>query len=414
MSTKSSITYVTDPSFTTVNGGVTNLRPSKTIALERSRTGVSLPKYSQLISDGVSATTPFTAYEYSCVIHPGKQGYVYRLTAGGPFNLKGVDTTCGIYHSEYMSDHFSYKRQLNTFPASIQNVAVAQAVSKVYNKIRERQAPFSAQIFTGELKETLMLLRHPTAQLARAVETYGKALEKTRKLSGLKDRAKSSADLWLQFKFGVLPVISDAQTIIRVFDDLAAKGASELFKTKGTYSGNTTNQQVSQADSGFLVHTSEKIITYESNCYIHGGWLAVTKERLTGLDVILADLKNISELPVTAWELIPYSFLIDYFVNIGDIIEAGVTSTTSLRYISQSVVNTTRTRFTTVKSVVGNSYSTDVKLSGTLQPKIVECKLREVSRTSGLMAIPPITFTIPGARQADRYVNMAALLTKFL
>jgi len=39
---------------------------------------------------------------------------------------------------------------------------------------------------------------------------------------------------------------------------------------------------------------------------------------------------------LTAWEIIPYSFLVDYFINIGDILEASLFNQTNLAWVNRS------------------------------------------------------------------------------
>lgn len=263
--------------------------------------------------------------------------------------------------------------------------------------------PFQAQVFTGELRETLALLRNPTKGLANLSQALSAKAQRSRK------SASAIADLWLEFRFGVLPLISDINSIIKTFDDIAERGQSDIFRTKG-FHGESIVEDLGFTGVSGLIYKLDRITKYEAYCYISGGYLAQTEQRLSGLQAVTSNLTDLSELPITAWELVPWSFLVDYFVNVGDIIEAGVTSTTSLRYVSVSSVCKT-TRIDTTSDF--RNLNPDRLISVTnFIPKQFVSMVREVNRTAGLMAIPPLTFTLPGSNV--RYANIAALLTSNL
>jgi hypothetical protein len=68
---------------------------------------------------------------------------------------------------------------------------------------------------------------------------------------------------------------------------------------------------------------------------------------------------SFKEIPITAWELVPYSFVIDWFVNAGDYIQAvtpklGVKVLGSWSTTEDEIVTKTTT---TLEDVVGSTYN---------------------------------------------------------
>lgn len=395
MSTKTNLSYYYDDviarSASTGHGIVVAPR---TVILAKSRTGAVNPKYKQTIVDGKDATNAFTAYDQSVTVNPGSARV--KFVNGG---YEYTDTYMGIAH---LWNGVTYTLPINVFPVTVSDKARAEATSKVFEDIRDRQMPFQAQVFAGELGETLALLRHPIRGVADL------AISLLEKRSVVKS-SKAIANLWLEFRFGVIPLVQDIQSIVKLFDDIASKGHSELFRKKGYASSSAVTQTKFAATNG-VTYILESATVYESWCYISGGYIADTSERLKGLDAISTDLLNIANLPITAWELIPFSFLVDYFVNIGDIISAGVTSRSTLRYASVSTVMSTTVKHSVVS--VLNTRPDLISNISNIRPKNATVKLREVSREAGIMAIPPLTFSLPGSK--IRLANIAALATSLL
>jgi hypothetical protein len=112
----------------------------------------------------------------------------------------------------------------------------------------------------------------------------------------------------------------------------------------------------------------------------------------------------------TAWELLPYSFLIDYFTNIGDIIYGWSTLTADLAWCNR----TSRKWFE--RTVICNS---DLSFAKTLIPDMTVVtgtpSKSVVTKTSVSRAeyngtlIPDFTFELPSFGSL-RWLNIAALI----
>jgi hypothetical protein len=185
---------------------------------------------------------------------------------------------------------------------------------KLILKVREQIVAFSAPTFIGELADTIRLLKHPTLALRQSLESFTKAAKSLPK-------GKSLAQLWLEYSFGWSPLIADVSSAMSALERLhtvtkpiIVRATSNvpihesLEYTGGTYSTNT--RTFCSYDGTFGVRYYGSFLRRKSSTFS-------ADMALFGFDW--------SELVPAAWELIPWSFLVDYFTNIGDAIEANVT-----------------------------------------------------------------------------------------
>ena len=111
----------------------------------------------------------------------------------------------------------------------------------------------------------------------------------------------------------------------------------------------------------------------------------------------------------TAWELLPWSFLIDYFTNIGDVISAGTVSRSSLAWSRRTQVTyqivdmVARGNEAKCKAWLG-SYFLSAEMPDVRGRYVRRRVLREPTTSLG---IPTLSFEIPGL--PTQWANMTAL-----
>lgn len=240
-------------------------------------------------------------------------------------------------------------------PASIDSTrANAEALGKFNKRIREKITAFQGGVFLGELGQTLRTIRNPALGLRRSADDFLATARRIRKeglggatarnLRSLLDRTTSNlADAWLELQFGWKPLLHD-------IDD-GSKALAVLNTGQSLSTGRVTaSEEVSSNPAEFITNRSIGIqkwmITTVSSDHclvVYRGAMraearnpALMKAELLGFDP--------SSFAPTVWELIPYSFLIDYFTNIGDIIEGWSQIATRLAWCNRTVRQTSRGR----------------------------------------------------------------------
>lgn len=152
----------------------------------------------------------------------------------------------------------------------------------------------------AELKGTL---GYVLTALSRAANIISGAKRKANSL--ITRTGDNTSSLWLEYRYALLPIIFDLENI-----GDAARAASRQY----AYFQSTESPSISDSiDAGDWHH--DETVTIRHRAYIR---------RAYDPEQVLAQLgKSISANPfVTGWELVPWSFVIDWFVNVGDYIAA--------------------------------------------------------------------------------------------
>lgn len=357
------------------------------------RLGDDRPNFAQIIKDGGNATNDLHGVLYSGKVDPGF--VVGQCTACGPDAQTVYSTFCGLGITWDNDDDV-------IFPPDLQDESKAIARSRAWSKISEIQrGSFNGYVFLGEFAQTARMLTNPLKE----------SIKLTRDLLKVKGKAsiKDFGDLWLQYRFGILPFISDMSEISKLLSEQTEERVRERFRFYGKASKSITEKYESSSP-GFIATAhgyTDKI--YDAETIIRFGMQTNLIDSTSTLQSRALSTLDLTKVLPAAWELVPWSFLIDYFVNIGDIVATVSESSSVLSYNVESNIKTV-TKRTTVKDWVSAWPEGFEIISQT--PKTVTVKRREVHRKGGTLEIPPLTFTLPGSDV--RLKNIAALLTKLL
>lgn len=204
--------------------------------------------------------------------------------------------------------------------------------AKAASKITKRSADIAETAF--ELRPTAKMI----AGRARTLANLAKNLKQGRwkDIEGMIGDVPSSvtklpparrlADGWLELQFGWLPLVSTAYTAVDTYRNRIVRGAI----LKGSsYQGKRPTSSSSASASG---EVSFKVL----ECIDHGGWPGYTYLGVVG-DSGAATLNSIgfANPLLVAWNLLPYSFVVDWFLPVSDVLAAltagvGLTSKTGV------------------------------------------------------------------------------------
>jgi hypothetical protein len=405
---------------------------SADLILPGQKSGWSLPGYRHLMKVGANASTP-----YSCDF--------FAVTSAKPFSFSfSAKYKVGYKPNLYnQPDKFlvkGYPTQQGNFLhyASLTSEQSNRALVKLLKQIKEQTVQFSGLTFLGELRETIHMIRHPAEALRKNTEKYLKTIKNTRQkvASRSKQRRGESAERfaqrranavkdalsgsWLEYKFGVLPLLSDIKEIADAY--IAAVSNEERLTTAR---GNSPNLVVVENPSSDVREEAEGIrlgrVSSSSSTVsvsLRAGlrFKASVPTSPAGRLVELSGLTTFQDFVPTVWELVPWSFLADYFVNIGEVLEGAFTDTSNVFWATRTVRQVT-VRTTTFGASLRNRLD-DPNTAGYYIPVSIEGQTlctRSVKRISvvrtdilGNLGIPQLEFSIPGS-DSTKWVNMAAL-----
>jgi len=198
---------------------------------------------------------------------------------------------------------------------------------------------FHGLTFVAELKETIGFLHSPIRAYNRWLK---RSLRKQRRRNRRHDASAKDAVItladslssnWLAYRYGALPLIYDIQDAANAIS--ALKDVVTRETSRGYVSDSGTNEMTVTGGPLYYAATS-KDVTTRREVQVRSGVLYEFDKRDTfGV--------SMSQIPSTAWEVVPFSFVADWFVNLDDFIGA-ITPKAGINVLSSwTSVNDTKT-----------------------------------------------------------------------
>lgn len=246
--------------------------------------------------------------------------------------------------------HVSGTTRYNGVPSSVSTSLEAQALAeckqKFAAKARDKLRTFGGGVAAAELYETVRMLASPTKRLRKEVDSLlqqllqikkqerrlvrgvlqsprgnGRTLLEGRHLTSVRN---AIADTWLEWSFGVKPLLSDIQDAYKALQQIQNGERRESIKIKATVEKKSHVFGTTPVSPDLIPGIPHYMRGYEddiSTCQvtIRAAW------RLDGAgDIPIPTIVGVdlSSLAPTVWEAIPWSFLVDYFTDVGSAIDA--------------------------------------------------------------------------------------------
>lgn len=358
--------------------------------------GEKIPNYRKVISEGGCATTNlyFSGYEYS------QEPSYHRMHC---------------FRTSNGSDKRTYVNEGNVievaFPSTVHSMsttnATNQALIAFYQHLNQVDTSFKGMVFGGEFVQTLRMIRRPFRSLRRGIDDYLDYVGNVGRRLPKQQRPSFVRRTWLEYSYGWAPLISDCGNAVDAFyASQIVRPVHQMVRGRGreTLVGSETAMPLiapvlSQSTSGRVLNTSE----------VDAKFYGVYSSVGTGLARDAANWGfRPSEFVPTIWELIPYSFLVDYFSNIGKVIESWSYRNIGAKWISKTLVQKNTKVYFGLKTAhlktLGNSYTYEHQSKP--GSAIVTHKIINRDRNAG-QPLPSFGVKVPG--KWYQWVNIAAL-----
>jgi hypothetical protein len=378
-----------------------------------------MPQWRERIKRHEGATTPRSGSFYKVDGHT--RGYAY-VNWVDDSSLSGKREYRDIVHGD-----FADERQLS--PATVfvdtnlRAKVVNQALSRFYNNAWNAINRFDGGTFVGELRETLSLLKKPAKSFRKLISAYhGDAIRRTRRFyrTGkridpirVKDANKVVADTWLEYSFGVRPLLNDVKGAAEALAQLALD--PNEFEPVRAYVEEFRDVSPSDAANFQKVATFNPYrVIYDFSYKAKRGYQCryIGQVRVSVENPLLMKRELLGFSPEqfvpTIWNLIPYSFLVDYFTNLGDVISAWSFPVSRIAWHNRTVRSLKE--FETIGSmrVPTNGGLANVKIQGwSGSPIYVKSYACSFERSAEELGLPRVVLEIPGS--SNKWMNIGAL-----
>jgi hypothetical protein len=228
---------------------------------------------------------------------------------------------------------------VDSIVAKCSNIAETQFLQK----LAQKQTSFHGGVFLGEIRQAVRAIRSPLTALRVSFDRYLHKVSLYKRRRGrntVREINRAIAGTYLEAVFGWEPLVSDIDDAMRA----SARRLTYLppvdhVQAKASDSGareDTPSEFYIGAGSGYI---SFKVMTeYEVSVSFKGGFFESSSFGGISTDFGV----GVRNFVPTVWELIPWSFVADYFINVGDCLEALSASTSALFYVTKGTKRTVR------------------------------------------------------------------------
>lgn len=384
------------------------------------KTGEKVPDWRQRIRDGSDATSDYDLDAWKVVSEDGSGASCSWSIIPTPTNPSPRVVLQSV--SGFVFPRAPFGHIVGNF-----DVAEATALRKIYKKIEAGQQQMKSLSFFAEFVDVLRQFGSPLHAVLKNYDRHLSPLEK--RYWALTGSAKHRSDTWrkiiadtyLEWSFGMVPLLSDMRAASEALArfNLEPEGLQK-FKPKlrlssrgeATVSTHYTTGPNNISNTYMVYNYVDQVSTLRGvqyTCGMHGSPTADfgSNERL--LELYGVDLRKV---PEALWEAFPWSWLVDYATNVGDIISAGCSVTTDVSWTCRSsLTQTTKIQAApvqaglTVERIVNNGRigSCSAGYAG-----FSEMVRTTMSRRRASLGFPPLVFDLD--LNMSQEANLAAVL----
>jgi hypothetical protein len=216
-------------------------------------------------------------------------------------------------------------------PADVATAADIQARERFLADYRQARTAFMSGVFLGELAETVRMIKSPASALREGVVRYHRDVKKRlRRVRALPQYRKIVGETWLEYAFGWRPFIRDVADACRIAS-ASPDSYRQTINASKTIEWNDIQKTVTR-NPGSTINLPFWKEFYQQQTKVKVRYKGAVDARIKPPSFPEQLGLSWSNVLPTAWELIPYSFLVDYFSNVGKVIEGISTGTILLAW----------------------------------------------------------------------------------
>lgn len=364
------------------------------------------PNWRRLIRERPVVTGALTASWVMWDLEPSIQGYVGR-TRNEP------------WHDWTPSESISWQRlTLHPWnpPEGVSDKALNQALQKLTSRYRESTQACQGLVVLGELAETLQFLMKPGRGIQSIMTDWLKTVKPYRflKPERLSRRTvgrmqRNLRDQWLETSYALRPLLSEAEQAAQYFNQKRAELETfyNVFKATGTAEhadmyGPLTHSAGWYCSDYWQRSSQRTVVKFRGACQSTGSGPTA---KAVGFDP--------TSWAPSLWNLIPYSFIVDYFSNLGQVVDTWAMRSVFTAGLQQTIWNEVETQAVMIKArdigIDTNwaQFHLSSAGSGEFRKRVGSVTRRSIPS----LPIPQIRVRCPNT--STKWINMIALVDAF-
>lgn len=385
------------------------------------------PGWRAAIKRGTNATTQRDVEFRSFTYTPGR--VFSGKWCGGSTKRFGYRDVTG----DLSSRHPNVVSAPSNPPTTLNLQADALALQRFVQNARQKQGTFRGSTFLAEIASTIAGLRNPAKGIRNLLDHYhlkaGRAARKAARTRHLprssrewndfrkanprraRDVRRAVSDSWLEGQFGWIPLSKDINDAFVSAANLNERQPRVPVSGYGRVD-NTPTFPFAQRVWDSLEVTFNPMVTSYSTVKYYG---AVKCEvDTTSSDSMQQEFGfQARDFLPAVWEAIPYSFLVDYFSNIGNLVEALSFPHSDILWAGRTYrnVSSRKTTACTVRYIGVPQYPTNSSMMVfDKSPSTYEWTLKSIHRGAYYGSyVPRLQLEIPGSKNWRKWLNIAAL-----
>jgi hypothetical protein len=294
----------------------------------------------------------------------------------------------------------------------LDNAADALARKKFLDKCLAARKNWRGSNFFAEIAETIHMFKHPLQGLEKNLLSFAKDVKSIGHFfrnGSFRTYSKRLGGLWLEYSFGWSPLMEDIKDINKALNGIMDGTYADKQKISATGSHETT--------LNWMPGQTIAIPFMGGYAFRDGYTKVVNKAKYKGLlkarpenGVNVADSFGFSpgDILPAVWEAIPWSFFIDYFLNVQDQLDSWQFCTGDLGWCERGIRNNS-------SNITSKFYLNPATTKASGFDVIDVRGGNTVSSTTWFnrqsvtdFPFPPVTFRMPGL-DSLKWVNVAAL-----
>lgn len=281
--------------------------------------------------------------------------------------------------------------------------AVDRAAGQFYRRVRDRMSQFKGATFLAEAAEAKRMIGQRATSMLNLIPGYQDRLRKRwSKTKGKKNKKKLLANSWLELQYGWLPLASDIEDLCKTLKNPVPQFIR--VSSDACHTQNVELENIRVEDNGDWQKAIHERHETDYSVRFYGG---ISARRTPEGSAVHDFGLGVEEFLPTAWEVIPWSFAVDYFTNVSDIITAASYGAAYVGW-SSAVYCASRTRTYTgtgQASKFAGSYPLYRVVKST--PSVAKVTAKIIRRDpTATVPIPGLILELPSPIQA---LNLTAL-----